>query len=1180
MLLNISQLQPKTVIPELDPCPTSALGEWHGVQQSLWSSFALLLLFACPLLSPQRACGESNSALAYTFTTLAGKPGGGSADGVGDTAQFLAPNSVALDNAGNIYVADGVNNTIRRITPAGVVTTIAGFAGVPGTTDGSNSGARFGFSLGIAGDAGGALYVADRGNNTIRRIAPMGTNWVVATIAGSPGACGTNDGIGANARFDYPSDIAVDSATNLYVTDSFNQTVRKITPMAGIWVVSTIAGCPGRDGPNDGSGTNAQFSYPSGIAVDGASNLYVADTSNQTIRKISQLGSNWTVRTIAGLAGEPGSADGVGSAARFRFPYGIAVDSLDNLFVADTHNATIRKIAVVGGNWLVGTVAGNPFAGPFLEDADPISSGYADGTGTNALFYFPTGLAVDGTGNLFVADSGNDAIRSITSAGVVSTVAGRPDSSGSANGTGSAARFSSPQGIAVDGADRIYIGDANNNTIRKMTAAGVVSTLAGRAGHPGYADGIGDNARFDNPSGVTVDPSGNIFVADSLNNRIRKVTAAGIVSTLGGSVTNAGSTDGTNALFYRPLGVAADGGGNLYVADTLNHTIRKMTPLGTNWRTITIAGFAGSQGTNDGVGSNARFDHPDGLAVNAFSNIFVADSHNHTIRRITPMGTNWIVSTIAGTAGQFGSDDGTGSTAHFYNPPGVAVDQAGNVFVADAFNNTIRKIVSAGNNWVVSTIAGRSNIELPFGSADGTGEAALFNNPFGVAVDKNGKLYITDASNNTIRNGMFSGYAPMNSMPYSQPSMNGRLEVTMLPPEANGRWRFPWEFGWHNSGYTASNLVAGNYQIEFRSVPGWLTVPLAGPATLTNGAAVFITNYYYPTVSAGDTSSGAGSLTVILGPTPPSGAGWRFLGENTPYFTNVFTTNLLSGGYLIEFAPVSGRIKPASQTVRIDAGQSTYLSVNYLVATPPPANVYLPFPVPANQVSDEPAYPFGFNGQLQSDNGYGSGVAVLSNVVLTAAHLIFNDQTLSYVNRAHWFFRRDVGVGEPQPQAARGFYVLTGYAAQRTNDLNSGYSPDQSTPPSRNLDVAALYFLEPVAGGGYGGYLPSDAAPNTWLTSTALKMLVGYPVDGSQFGDASIVPGRMYQTDPQPYPLSLATDPVPGQQQVYLAPWFLSYPGNSGGPLYVQLNGYYYPAAVYLGTLSFQHSGIRSLEFT
>ena len=198
--------------------------------------------------------------------------------------------------------------------------------------------------------------------------------------------------------------------------------------------------------------------------------------------------------------------------------------------------------------------------------------------------------------------------------------------------------------------------------------------------------------------------------------------------------------------------------------------------------------------------------------------------------------------------------------------------------------------------------------------------------------------------------------------------------------------------------------------------------------------------------------------------------------------------------------------------------------------------------------------------------GYGSGVAVQTNVVLTAAHLVFNDQTLSYVSQVYWRFRQEAGVFSPQPQAARGWYVLSGYAAQRTNDVLGGLGPDQSSPQSRNLDVAALYFPSPVAGGGYGGYLPSDTVPNSWLTGTSQKMLVGYPVDGSLFGDASIVPGVMYQAGPQPYPLSLATDPV-ANQQVYLAPWFLSYPGNSGGPLYVQFNGYYYPAGVYLGTL-------------
>ena len=203
---------------------------------------------------------------------------------------------------------------------------------------------------------------------------------------------------------------------------------------------------------------------------------------------------------------------------------------------------------------------------------------------------------------------------------------------------------------------------------------------------------------------------------------------------------------------------------------------------------------------------------------------------------------------------------------------------------------------------------------------------------------------------------------------------------------------------------------------------------------------------------------------------------------------------------------------------------------------------------------------------MQTDVGYGSGVAVETNVVLTAAHLVFNDQTLSFVSQAYWFYQQETGVFAPDPLPARGFYVLSGYAAQRTNDVLGGLGPDQSSPQSRNMDVAALYFQTPAANGGYGGFLPSDATPNPWLASTAEKLLTGYPVDGSQFGISTITNGVMYETGPQTTPFGLATDPV-ADQQVYTAPWLLSYPGNSGGPLYVQYDGYYYPAGVYLGSL-------------
>ena len=288
-------------------------------------------------------------------------------------------------------------------------------------------------------------------------------------------------------------------------------------------------------------------------------------------------------------------------------------------------------------------------------------------------------------------------------------------------------------------------------------------------------------------------------------------------------------------------------------------------------------------------------------------------------------------------------------------------------------------------------------------------------------------------------------------------------------------------------------------------------------------------------------------------------SGWRAAGSTA--------SNLLADVYFIEFEPVSGYSPPPSRTAQVFGGLNTEISAGYLLAQGPPGGVLRPFPVPPANINDLTNYPFGYDGQLQSDVGFGSGVAVQSNVVLTAAHLVFDDQTLSYVSQAYWYPQQESGVYQPQPIPARGWYMLSSYAAERTNDLTSGLvGVDQSTPQSRNQDVAALYFLPLAAAGGFGGYLPSDATPNPWLTGASLKMLAGYPVDGSVFGDASIVPGQMYQTDPQPYPLSVSTDPL-ANQQVYTASWFLSYPGNSGGPLYVQYNGHYYPAAVYLGTL-------------
>jgi sugar lactone lactonase YvrE len=650
------------------------------------------------------ACAAPGRAQSLTFTHFAGPVGGfGSIDASGSAARFHTPGGVAVDSSGNVYVADTYNHTIRKITPAGVVTTLAGTAGLQGIADGSGSSARFTYPEGVAVDGSGNVYVGDWGNHTIRKITPVG---VVTTLAGTAGSFGSADGTGSAAQFYNPWGVTVDGSGNVYVADYNNHAIRKITP-AG--VVTTLAG--GSYGSADGTGSAAQFEHPRGVAVDGSGNVYVADTGYSAIRKITPAG---VVTTFAAASG----------------PSAVAVDASGNLYVADRD--WISKITPAG---VVTTFAGN-------------LPGSADGTGSAAQFNSPSGVTVDGSGNVFVADSGNHTIRKITPAGVVTTLAGmagpsdRVASSGSADGTGGAARFYNPQGVAVDGSGNVYVADMFNSTIRKITPAGVVTTLAGTAGSTGSADGTGSAARFRYPKGVAVDGSGNVYVTDYDNHTIRKITSAGVVTTLAGTAGLQGSADGTGstARFYDPSGVAIDGSGNVYVADWGNHTIRKITPAGV---VTTFAGTAGSQGSTDSTGSAARFSYPDGVAVDGSGNVYVAG--NNTIRKITPAA---VVTTLAGTAGAYGNADGVGSAARFDYSYGVGVDASGNVYVADTVNDTIRKVTPAG---VVTTVAGTVGSR---GSTDGTGSAARFWSPYGVAVDASGNVYVAETNNQAIRKGV------------------------------------------------------------------------------------------------------------------------------------------------------------------------------------------------------------------------------------------------------------------------------------------------------------------------------------------------------------------------------------------------------------------------------------------
>ena len=412
----------------------------------------------------------------------------------------------------------------------------------------------------------------------------------------------------------------------------------------------------------------------------------------------------------------------------------------------------------------------------------------------------------------------------------VTTLAGQGGHSGAGDGAGSSAQFFGPADVAVDTVGNVYVADTDNHTVRKITPAGTVSPLAGYAGIGGSVDGTGAGARFNHPSGVAIDGTGNVFVADTDNYTIRRITSAGVVTTLAGQASVRGTADGTAtvARFNGPSGLALDATGNLYVADTLNHTLRKITPAGA---VATLAGVAGTAGTTDGTGTAARFFGLQGLAVDSGGNLYVADTNNQTIRKIVL--STGAVTTVAGLAGISGSTDAPGSMARFFYPSAVTVDGAGNLYVADTDNDIIRQITPAG---VVSTIAGQAGAS---GSVDGGGNAARFNYPSGIAADNSGNLYIADTDNQTVRVGYSLSAPTITTQPQSQTVTAGANVQFSVTASGKPAPTYQWYFngtaisGATNSSFslTSTQLTnAGDYTVTVSNASGSVT---SSKATLT-----------------------------------------------------------------------------------------------------------------------------------------------------------------------------------------------------------------------------------------------------------------------------------------------------------------------------------------------------------
>ncbi len=781
-----------------------------------------LVLISLLLLPGLRAAQDFSTL--YAFSLFAGTASIGSDDGSGATARFFRPTAIASDAAGNLYVADSLNHTIRKISATGSVTTLAGFARSPGTADGAGVAARFETPQGVAVDAQGNVYVSCFNSHTIRRITPAGS---VTTLAGSAGVSGSADGTGANALFSKPSGLAVAPSGDVFVADSGNHTIRKVTP-AGI--VTTVAGAAGTPGSTDGAASTARFRSPQGLAVDAAGNVFIADNGNYTIRKLSAAGD---VTTLAGSAGQAGSANGTGSAARFGTTGGLAVDATGNVFVPE-FNGDIRKISPAG---VVTRLAGTPDR-----------PGWTDGDVSTATFFGPRAVTLDAAGNLFVAEYDNNIIRKISPAGTVSTVAGlvEENAKGFADASGAQARFRDPHGLAVDASGNVYVTDSGNFLLRKITPSGTVSTLAGATGTAGTTDGAGNAARFNGLDGLTMDPGGSLYAIDQ--DRIRKITTAGVVTTFATGVNG--------------RGLAVNSSGTAYVISTSLNAVYQVTAGGTP---ALLAGGDYILPITDGTGSGAHFYFPRGGAISPNGTLYVADSGANLIRKVTPAGA---VTTLAGVALYAGSDDGAGADARFNYPTGIAFDAAGNLIVSEP--NSVRKITPlgavstlAGSPW--STPANPAVLKLAFGVNGGDA----------IAATANGAIYLI--SGQAIYQGLPAAAPAITTQPQNLTVSSGSNVQFSAGASASPAPAYQWYFnGEPFSGATGSTLSfsnarstdAGEYSVVITNLLGSVT---SNRATLTVSSGG----------GGGGSSSGGGSGGGTSGGGGGGGGGapslWFFL---------------------------------------------------------------------------------------------------------------------------------------------------------------------------------------------------------------------------------------------------------------------------------------------------------------
>jgi sugar lactone lactonase YvrE len=708
----------------------------------------------------QPAVGNVPRAQGASSGTISTIIGNGQESDTGDSgpasnASVGSPGELALDLSNNLYVAGRQFNVVRKVTPGGIISTVVGTGATcsPSTSGCGDGGAATNAQLStptaVTFDSSGNMYIADTLSQRIRMVSA--STGLISTIAGTGSAGFSGDGGPAvNAQLHNPESVKVDSAGNIYFCDTINQRVRMISASTGI--ISTIAGT-GTAG-SSGSGTAAtssELNFPVGLALDRTGNIYIADLNNNRIRRVAA--DTGFISTAAGN-GTPGYSGDGGPAvdASLNGPESLATDAVGNVYISDFNNHVIRLLTVSTGT--ITTVVGNGTSG-FSGDG---------GQAMTAQIAGAAGLLMDSSSNLYIADNANNRIRTVTAmpptgcnvSGAICTVIGNGSAGSSGDGSlATNAANGMPGDLAADPANNIYVADRGLQIIRQIAPSGIISTVVGNGtACASSTSSCGDggsafNAQLNTPTAVAFDTTGNMYIADTLNQKIRKVSAStSIVTTIAGTGVAGFGGDGglaTAAQLHNPEAVRVDGAGNVYFSDSRNERIRKIDIFTGIISTIAGNGSAGFSG-DGGPATNAQLNGPFGMALDSFGNIYIADDLNQRVRRVDA--NTGIISTVAGNGSQgYSGDGGPAVNATMNGPESVATDAAGNVYISDFSNHVIRLLTI--NTGIITTIAGNGT-----GGFTGDGGQAVSAEMIGAAgifTDSDSNLYLSDIANNRVR---------------------------------------------------------------------------------------------------------------------------------------------------------------------------------------------------------------------------------------------------------------------------------------------------------------------------------------------------------------------------------------------------------------------------------------------